>query len=143
MGGLIARSYLVGKQPGTEIFNPPPDSLVRKLVLIATPNFGSFQATHLGVQAPEMLGGSQFLWDLATWNQGRDDMRGVDALAIIGNAGRERGSATVGDGVVALTSASLGVCRTKSTDAHCALLSHLSRPPLRPCNGLRRRERNC
>ena len=43
MGGLIARAYLAGIQPN-QTFLPPAPTLVRKLVLIATPNFGSFVA---------------------------------------------------------------------------------------------------
>jgi uncharacterized protein (TIGR03437 family) len=42
-------------------------------------------------------------WDLATWNQFADDLRGVDAVAAVGNAGPSGQS----DGVVGLTSASL------------------------------------
>lgn len=52
--------------------------------------------------------GNQFLWDLATWNQGQDDLRGVDALAIIGNAGSYGNTNNASDGVVSLTSGSLG-----------------------------------
>ena len=67
---------------------------MRDLILIATPNFGSFVAgnyDHLaaeaGTQSAELIPGSSFLWNLATWNQRGDDLRGVNALAIIGNAG--------------------------------------------------------
>jgi uncharacterized protein (TIGR03437 family) len=112
MGGLIVRAYLAGMQSnGTP--SPPVNTLVRKFVEIATPNFGSFQAVRVGVQAPEMYPGSALLWNLATWNQRGDDLRGVDSLAIIGNAGScctllfppwSRAS----DGVVSVTSASLG-----------------------------------
>ncbi len=109
MGGLIARAYLAGLQTDGSL-RPPPDPQVRKLVEIATPNFGSFQAPNVGVQAPEMNPGSAFLWYLATWNQRQDDLRGVDALAIIGDAGTSRAS----DGVVSLTSASLGFARDQS-----------------------------
>jgi pimeloyl-ACP methyl ester carboxylesterase len=52
MGGLIARAYLSGLQTnGTYL--PPYYTLVRKLVLIATPNFGSFAAGNYaaGLQA--------------------------------------------------------------------------------------------
>lgn len=52
--------------------------------------------------------GNQFLWDLATWNQGQDDLRGIDAIAIIGNAGTYGTTNNASDGVVSLTSASLG-----------------------------------
>ena len=92
MGGLIARAYLAGIQPN-QTFLPPAPTLVRKLVLIATPNFGSFVAGNYvnsiaaGSQSAELVPGSAFLWNLATWNQRGDDLRGVDAIAVIGNAG--------------------------------------------------------
>ena len=108
MGGLIARAYLAGKGQSSGAFSPPVNHKVRKLIAIATPHFGSFQAGNGGTQLPEMALGSQFLWDLATWNQGQDDLRGVDALAIIGNAGTYGNTSNASDGVVSLTSASLG-----------------------------------
>ena len=92
MGGLIARSYLAGLQLAGN-YLPPATTLVRKLVLIATPNFGSFVAGNYsteigtGTQDAEMEPGSSFLWNLATWNQRGDDLRGVDTIAVIGNAG--------------------------------------------------------
>jgi uncharacterized protein (TIGR03437 family) len=120
MGGLIARAYLAGLQPG-ETLTPPTTTLVHKLVLIATPNFGSFVAgTYAatfaaGSQDAELEPGSAFLWNLATWNQRGDDLRGVDAIAVIGNAGTYTGTLYSGtalsyasDGLVSLTSASLG-----------------------------------
>jgi len=110
MGGLIARSYLAGLQSNGTLA-PPANPRIRKLVEIATPNFGSFFATNLlGAQTQEMIPGSPFLFNLATWNQRGDDLRGVDAIAIVGNAGHETlGSlSNSGDGVVSLTSASLG-----------------------------------
>jgi uncharacterized protein (TIGR03437 family) len=123
MGGLIARAYLAGIQPN-QTFLPPSPTLVRKLVLIATPNFGSFVAgnyissiltTSPTSQAAELVPGSALLWNLATWNQYYDDLRGVDALAVIGNAGSyiPNLSSSVqnnlaSDGLVTLTSASLG-----------------------------------
>lgn len=108
MGGLIVRSYLSGKQVTSGVFNPPNNPKVRKVIFIATPHFGSYQAgigdlLKPGPQTNEMTLGSQFLFDLATWNQFGDDLRGTDALAIIGNA--VLGSK--GDGIVSLTSASL------------------------------------
>jgi hypothetical protein len=58
-----------------------------------------------------MTEGSPFLWSLGTWNLGGDDLRGVDALAVAG-AGCPLGqTAEASDGVVALTSASLGFAR--------------------------------
>jgi pimeloyl-ACP methyl ester carboxylesterase len=108
MGGLIARAYLAGKGQTSGVFSPPANPKVRKLVAIATPHFGSFQAGYIGTQESEMALGNQFLWDLATWNQGQDDLRGVDALAIIGNAGTYGTTSNASDGVVSLTSGSLG-----------------------------------
>ncbi|HEX4275135.1 MAG TPA: hypothetical protein VHZ74_07265 [Bryobacteraceae bacterium] len=119
MGGLIARAYLAGLQPDQSL-NPPVNTLVHKLILIATPNFGSVVAGNFeniipsGTQSAELIPGSSFLWNLATWNQHIDDLRGVDAVAIAGNAGTYVNSFTssslvnAGDGVVSLTSASLG-----------------------------------
>ncbi len=40
-----------------------------------------------GSQSAELVPGSSFLWNLATWNQRNDDLRGVNAIAVIGNAG--------------------------------------------------------
>jgi uncharacterized protein (TIGR03437 family) len=112
MGGLIARSYLAGKQNGSPaIFAPPANPGIRKFILLATPNFGTGIANKLGAdtQTGEMAVGSQFLFDLNTWNNGTDDLRGVDALAVAGNGGTGRESTIPGfdDGVVTLTSASL------------------------------------
>jgi len=119
MGGLIVRSYLSGLQT-TGALSLPSNPRVRKFIEIATPNFGSFFAANWSdvipkpSQTAELIPGSSFLWNLATWNQRGDDLRGVDALAIIGNAGywqannlapRDQG---LSDGVVSLTSASLG-----------------------------------
>lgn len=110
MGGLIARTYLAGLREDGSLA-PPPDPQIRKLVLIATPNFGSFQAPSVGIQAPEMVPGSTFLWALATWNQNQDDLRGVDAMAIVGNAGNYYAGTNADDGVVSLSSASLNFAR--------------------------------
>jgi pimeloyl-ACP methyl ester carboxylesterase len=115
MGGLIVRSYLSGKEQASGAFSPPATEKIRKAVFIATPHFGSFQADSTladilfaaGNQTNEMKRGSQFLWDLATWNQFGDDLRGVDALAVIGNAGPFNGLSQASDGVVVLSSASL------------------------------------
>jgi uncharacterized protein (TIGR03437 family) len=122
MGGLVVRSYLSGKQPGTPSFNPPASTPIRKLIFIATPHFGTGVALGLGVdrQVEQMTAGSQFLFDLATWNQGTDDLRGVDALAIVGSGGIGSGMAfpTVrgfDDGVVTLTSGSIGFVRADRT----------------------------
>jgi len=108
MGGLIVRAYLAGIQPGDGGFIPPATTGVRRVVLAATPNFGSFQAIGAGVQSPEMIPGNTFLWALARWNQNLDDLRGVDAIAVIGNAGTAYQTPNLDDGVVSLTSGSIG-----------------------------------
>ena len=119
MGGLIVRSYLAGLQTDGSL-SPPVNTLVRNLVLIATPNFGSFLATNSagviisGTQSAEMIAGSAFLWNLSMWNQHVDDLRGVNAIAVIGNAAAYGNNQTGislangSDGVVELTSGSLG-----------------------------------
>jgi uncharacterized protein (TIGR03437 family) len=125
MGGLIARAYLSGLQT-SQTYTPPASTLVRKLVLIATPNFGSFVAGNYantiptGTQSAELVPASALLWNLATWNLRGDDLHGVDAIAIIGNAGTYTSglsSSTVltnaSDGLVSLTSASLGFVSQK------------------------------
>lgn len=105
MGGLIARSYLSGKAVEEGMFSPPPATKVRKAVFVAAPHFGSPLANLplAGAQLQQMRPGGRFLWDLATWNQGLDDLRAIDALAIVG-AGAHNGR---GDGVVGVHSASL------------------------------------
>jgi uncharacterized protein (TIGR03437 family) len=91
MGGLIVRSYLSGKQIERGAFQPPPETKIRKMVLLAVPNFGAVASLITGapddVQTRQMRPGSPFLFDLATWNQGMDDLRGVDAVAVVGDAG--------------------------------------------------------
>jgi uncharacterized protein (TIGR03437 family) len=116
MGGLIVRSYLAGLQPAAGVvLTPPSNTLVHKAVLIATPNFGSFVAGTYAVnlaasaQGAELVPGSSFLWNLGTWNQFGDDLRGVNAIAVVGNAGIYNSTvANASDGLVTLTSASLG-----------------------------------
>ena len=85
---------LSGKQNASGVFQPPAATHVRKAVLLATPNFGTPLASLpiaslLGFteQLNEMASGSSFLFGLGTWNQGTDDLRGVDAVAAAGNAG--------------------------------------------------------
>jgi len=116
MGGLILRSYLAGKQDtGTTApasFAPPAPPLIRRAVFLATPHFGTTIAGILGVdiQTSEMTPGSPFLFNLNSWNQGTDDLRGIQAIAISGDGGTGQESGTVGfdDGIVTLTSSSLG-----------------------------------
>lgn len=112
MGGLIVRSYLSGKQNAPGAFQPPANAKVRKWVSIATPNFGALipgiiSAFLPDAQAQELVPGNQFLFDLATWNQNHDDLRGVDTLGLIGNAGGFGPLQGSNDGTVAVTSASM------------------------------------
>jgi uncharacterized protein (TIGR03437 family) len=129
LGGLIARAYLAGLQPN-ESLTPPTNTLVRDMVLIASPNFGSFVAGNYaaeiqtGTQSGELVPGSAFLWNLATWNQRTDDLRGVNAIAVIGNAGEYLPNLSSGtennnasDGTVSLASASLGFVYPHSASA--------------------------
>ena len=117
MGGLIVRAYLSGKQLAPGVFSPPKDPRIGKWISIASPNFGALFGGPLAQFAPddqarEILPDSQFVFDLATWNQDHDDLRGIDAVGIVGNAG---GLATLlgltssgaSDGLVSVTSASL------------------------------------
>jgi uncharacterized protein (TIGR03437 family) len=118
MGGLIVRSYLSGKQSAAGVFSPPAVTHIRKALFLATPHFGTGVAAAfaLDAQSRELTSGSRFLSDLATWNQGTDDLRGVDAVTAIGNGGT--GLATLpgfDDGIVTLTSASLGFYRPGRT----------------------------
>ena len=112
MGGLVLRSYLAGKGTVSGAFNPPPNPKVRKWISIATPNFGTLFSDLLGSFVPdgqvkELLPSSQFLFDLATWNQHRDDLRRIDAMAIAGNAADVGLLNNQSDGLVPTTSASL------------------------------------
>ena len=139
VGGLIARAYLAGLQP-TDTATPPVTTLVRDLILIATPNFGSFVAGNYattlsaspGTQDAELVPASAFLWNLATWNQRGDDLRGVNALAIVGNAGPYLASLSAtsqlnnaSDGLVSETSAALGFALLSSTPTQVVPYCHL------------------
>ncbi|MGH9720854.1 MAG: hypothetical protein ACRD8O_11630 [Bryobacteraceae bacterium] len=121
MGGLIVRSYLSGKQEADGVFNPPPETRIRKAVFLATPHFGTTLTSFFGsdTQIDELTTGSRFLYDLATWNQGTDDLRGIDAVAVIGDTGRT--PARFDDAIVPLTSASLGFLTPARTRVvpHC------------------------
>src|ERR1700674_5716674 len=112
MGGLIVRAYLSGKQNTSGVFTPPPVTQVRKWVSIATPNFGALLPSIISgfvpdQQAEELVPANQFLFDLSTWNQNHDDLRGVDAVGIIGNAGGFGPFNGQNDGTVSVTSASM------------------------------------
>lgn len=119
MGGLIVRSYLgstyVNRSSPNGLVAQLPAFNIRKGVFLATPNFGTTVASLLGidVQTQEMSPGSQFLVNLATWNGGLDDLAGLNAIAVAGNAGDglESGIPGFDDGVVTLNSASLGFVR--------------------------------
>jgi uncharacterized protein (TIGR03437 family) len=88
MGGLIARSYIAGKQTAAGVFTPPLDTKIRKLVFLGSPHFGTPVAGgESNRQTQQMVPGNAFLFDLATWNQGRDDLRGADVITVLGNAG--------------------------------------------------------
>ena len=124
MGGLVVRSYLSGKQVQEGVFNPPADTKIRKIVFLGTPHFGSPATsllTGLGQsgnrQTNEIQLGSAFLFDLATWNQGTDDLRGADTVAVLGNVsnGLLLMRSRFGDGVTTLTSGSLGFAAVDRT----------------------------
>jgi uncharacterized protein (TIGR03437 family) len=110
MGGLIVRAYLSGKSPSGS-FAPPADHKVRKLVLLGSPHFGPMFGPTLSVLAPDiqakqLLPGSDFLFDLATWNQGTDDLRSIDAVSVIGNPNSLASIQAASDGLVSTISAS-------------------------------------
>ena len=78
MGGLIVRSYLAGKQDvAPAAFSPPVNPGIRKILFLGTPHFGTGIAARFGTdtQTGELSVGSQFLFDLNTWNDGTDDLR--------------------------------------------------------------------
>lgn len=112
MGGLVLRAYLAGKLPGGG-FAPPSDPRIRKAVLLGTPNFGAlalvslFATASADIQLIQLLPGSPFQWQLNTWNQGSDDLRGVDVIAVVGNLAGTSAAPNTSDGAVPLTSGSL------------------------------------
>jgi uncharacterized protein (TIGR03437 family) len=112
MGGLILRSYLAGKLPGGG-FAPPAETRIRKALLFGTPNFGAlalvslFVTASADIQLIQLLPGSPFQWQLNTWNQGSDDLRGIDAIAVVGNLAGTDAAPNTSDGAVPLTSGSL------------------------------------
>jgi pimeloyl-ACP methyl ester carboxylesterase len=130
-GGLIARAYLAGMF--SDGWFPPIDHRVRKLVLIATPNFGAYTITGIDTQTRQMQEGSRFLWELGTWHQGNDDFRGVDAIAILGNA-----HGGTGDGVVSWMSASIAFAHFNRQRTRVLEYCHTSSLALLPLCGLSR-----
>jgi uncharacterized protein (TIGR03437 family) len=116
MGGLIVRSYLAGLNLAANTVSPPLNPPIRKLVFIATPHFGTDFNWPFDIsgQTDEMQYGSELTWDLATWNQQLDDLRGIDSIAIAGND-RVDPDGIVSDGLVAVSSASLDFARSNST----------------------------
>ncbi len=107
MGGLIVRAYLAGLQNGAAS-TPPQNTKIRKIVFIATPHYGAAVANDFGIdltdaEVTEMEEGSGFLYNLARWNQGIDDLRGSDSISIAGDSG----ITGTDDGLVSMNSASL------------------------------------
>ena len=135
---MIVRSYLAGKQTAAGVFTPPGTTNVRKIIFLAAPHFGSkLGGFGSDAQTNELQLGSRFLFDLATWNQGIDDLRGADAIAVLGDtsnivaSGLDLMKQSFGDGVTTLTSGSLGFvapertriveyCHTSSAAPLCA-----------------------
>jgi uncharacterized protein (TIGR03437 family) len=136
MGGVIVRAYLAGMQTdGT--FKPPANTGIRKLIFLSTVNFGTYAAAVFGAdaQTQELSLGSTFYFALNTWNQGIDDLRGVDALAISGSGGALlMNGQSEGDGVASLTSSSIAFAEPNRTrllpDCHIsyAALANLLAP---------------
>ena len=100
--------------------------------MIAVPNFGSFvagtyaQQILAGTQSAELIPGSSFLWNLGTWNQFGDDLRGVSAIAVVGNAGAYNATvANASDGLVSMTSASLGFVAKQLTTTRIVPYCHI------------------
>lgn len=117
MGGLIIRTYLEGLLPSGK-FAPPAVPGIRKAVLIGTPHFGALMESYLFATSPvdaqleELLPGSAFEWALNTGNQGTYDFRGIDAIAVAGDAAGTTdipadGAQGTSDGAVPLTSAGI------------------------------------
>lgn len=117
MGGLIVRSYLAGKGTAPGVFSPPAETRIQRAVFLSTPHFGTAAAIFgSDRQALQLAAGNRFFFDLATWNQGSDDLRGVDALSLIGDAGTGQVvAAKFDDGAVSLTSGSIGFVAANRT----------------------------
>lgn len=105
MGGLVLRAYLAGKQPEGG-WRPPERVRIRRAVFLATPHMGAVAQAGALVgreadgQQRAMFQGSSFLGELAGWTQDSRQLRGVEALAVVGDGGPSRAH----DGVVSLVS---------------------------------------
>jgi uncharacterized protein (TIGR03437 family) len=133
-GGLIVRSYLAGVEiNGGTYFSPVNPLVIRKLVLIGTPNSGSLTGPWGSTASSEIsdlygklgLGGTcQDCISPYNWNQLGDDLRGVDTIAIAGN---NIGSTQVpdSDGLVPVSSAAISFMpsadnqRTRILNGYC------------------------
>ncbi len=95
LGGMIVRSYLSGKQKERGVFQPPAEVKIRKAVFLSVPFFGAVITDFIGnlpgftldTQGAQLQPGNVFSYDLATWNQGVDDLRGIDAVAAVATGG--------------------------------------------------------
>jgi pimeloyl-ACP methyl ester carboxylesterase len=110
-GSPVIRAYLSGKQNALGGFQPPANHKIRKAVFLGGLFFGcgNGRAPIPDIQEDDIASASRFLWDLDTWNQGGDDLRGIDAIAVAGQ-GQPTLAGSVypdGDGVHSLSSASL------------------------------------
>lgn len=117
LGGMILRSYLAGMQT-SGAFQPPANPPIRKIVFLSTPHFGTDLAALFGtdIQTQELSTGSAFAFNLATWNQGTDDLRGIEALAVTGSKGVNTiGGNSDSDGVSSFNSSSIGFVRPNRT----------------------------
>src|ERR1019366_7329388 len=71
-----------------------------------------------------------FLWNLSMWNQHVDDLRGVNAISVIGNAGTYTSNlsgaslANASDGIVSLTSASMNFVAQTSANTRIVPYCH-------------------
>jgi pimeloyl-ACP methyl ester carboxylesterase len=83
MGSPTVRAYLSGKQNARGVFQPPEDHKVRKVVFLGGYFFGvgNGHAPTPDPQDDALCIGTPLQWDLNTWNQGGDDLRGIDAIA--------------------------------------------------------------
>ena len=112
MGGLIVRSYLQGSRSKTEyLLRPRIRAFVswyfsaRRISGLSIAGLSADRNTQIVQLEP----GSRFLFDVATWNQGIEDLRGVEAIAVLGNAGNSGfgNTARFHDSTVTLMSGSL------------------------------------